>query len=506
MSTDSGRLSAHAKRRLPNIVYIMADDMGYGDLGCYNPASRIPTPNIDQLAAEGVRFTDAHAPSSVCTPSRYGVLTGRYCWRSALKRQVLYSYEPPLIEKDRLTLASMLKAVGYHTAAVGKWHLGLGYSAKEGEWIEFDRPLPWPLIAGRPMEEKIDFTRPLWGGPLDLGFDYFYGTSGCSTAQPPYAFIENDRFVDIPTIYHDTPLFTSRPGMMAPGWDHKDVDLAFCHKATKYIVEQSSHSAPFFLYLNPSAPHEPCVESVVPEIARGKSGAGPRGDLVWLFDWLVGQVMQALRETGQADNTLLIVTSDNGALPGDRVLMENGQEKYNTYGHRSCGDWRGYKSHIWEGGHREPLLVYWPGVTPRNAIVNQLVCFTDFMATIAAIVRYELPGNAGEDSYDMLPALTGEAAEGPVRESVVHHSVFGVYSIRQGEWKLILETQGSGGWPPPSGGPPEMGMPGQLYNLREDPQETVNLWDERPDVVRDLIELLKQYKGSTRTASASTRK
>ena len=485
-------------RPYPNIVYLMADDMGYGDPGCYNPQSRIPTPNMDRLAAEGIRFTDAHSPSAVCTPTRYGVLTGRYCWRSSLKHQVLYSYEPSLIEKNRLTVAGMLKTVGYDTACIGKWHLGLGYSARPGEWVDFGRPLPWPSV-GRPLEEKIDFTQPLRDGPVDLGFDYFYGTSGCATAQPPYGFIENDHFVDIPSVYHEVPVLTSRPGMMALGWDHKDVDPVFCREAVRYIEDQAHNDTPFFLYLNPSAPHEPCVESVVPEFARGKSGAGPRGDLVWLVDWMVGKIMDALDATGQADSTLFIMTSDNGALPGDRVILESGKQAYNRYDHKSCGDWRGYKSHIWDGGHREPLIIRWPGVVQPGAVSDELICLTDLMATSAAIVEYDLPDDAGEDSYNILPALTGDTGKASMRESVIHHSCFGVFSIRQDAWKLILETQGSGGWPPPSGGGPEMGAPGQLYNLREDPQETTNLWDHRIDVVKRLIELLKTYKEGGRS-------
>ena len=482
-----------ASARRPNIIYLMADDMGYGDPGCYNPHSKIPTPNMDRLAAEGVRFTDAHSPSAVCTPTRYGVLTGRYCWRSALKRQVLYSYEPALIEKGRLTVASMLKAVGYTTAAIGKWHLGLGYTAKDGEWVDFGRPLPWPSV-GRPLEEKIDFTQPLTDGPVNLGFDDFYGTSGCATAQPPYAFIENDRFVVVPSVYHEDPVFTSRPGMMAPDWDHKDVDPIFTRKAVAYIKDQARSDAPFFLYLNPSSPHEPCVESVVPEFARGKSGAGPRGDMVWLVDWMVGEVLDALEATGQAENTLVIVTSDNGALPGDRIRLENGEQTYRIYDHQSCGDWRGYKSHIWDGGHREPLIVRWPGVVQPGTTTDELTCLTDLMATCAAIVDYDLPDDAGEDSYNVLPVLTGETLNTPIRDSVIHHACFGVFAIRQGPWKLILETQGSGGWPPPRGEGPEMGAPGQLYNLHEDPQEKVNLWDDRADVVRRLVELLKTQK------------
>ncbi len=480
----------------PNIIFIMADDLGYGDVGCFNPNSKIPTPNVDRLAWEGIRFTDAHSPSAVCTPTRYGVLTGRYCWRSELKHGVLYGYEPPLIEPNRLTVAALLKNAGYNTACVGKWHLGLGYSTKPGQEIDFDRPLPWG-DATREEEEKIDFSQRLEGGPTALGFDYFFGTSGCATAQPPYGFIENDRFVEAPSVYRDKFWYTGRPGMTAPSWEDKDVDPTFVRKAVEYIEAQAESEDPFFLYLTPSAPHEPCLEGVVPEFARDKSQAGPRGDLVWLVDWMVGQVLDALDRTGQGENTLVIFTSDNGALPGDRKHGADGEtaeERYNTYGHRSCGDWRGYKAHIWEGGHREPLVARWPGKIQPGAVSDELICLTDFMATCAAIVDRELPDGAAEDSFNALPVLLDEAAGGPIRESVIHHSCFGVFSIRRGDWKLVEGTKTSGGWPPPRGGRPEPGAPGQLYDLKDDPREQNDLWERHPDMVEQLTALLDAYR------------
>ena len=485
----------------PNIVYIMADDMGYGDVGCYNLDTKIPTPNMDRLAQEGIRFTDAHSPSAVCTPTRYGVMTGRYCWRSRLKWGVLYSYEPPLIERERLTVASLLKQVGYHTACIGKWHLGLNFATKAGQTIDFGQPLPWPSLVERAVEEKIDFTQPVKGGPVDLGFDYFYGNSGCSTAQPPYGFIENDQFVEIPSVYHADAVFTSRPGMMAPSWDHKDVDPIIGHKAVEYIRSQVNPEGPFFLYLNPSSPHEPCVEKVVPEFARGQSGAGPRGDMVWLVDWLVGEVMDALDRTGKADNTLIFVTSDNGALPGDRVRGGSGDQPYRLYDHRSCGDWRGYKAHIWEGGHREPLIVRWPGKIAPGSTSDQLCSLIDLMATCASIVDQDLPDDAAEDSFNLLPALLDPDLADPIREDLFHHSCFGVFSLRREEWKVILDTRGSGGWPPPRDDMPVSGSPGQLYDIKNDPFEQHNLWDERPKLVAELKDLIETYKEKGRTRS-----
>ena len=497
----------------PNIIVIMADDMGYGDVGCYNPDSKIPTPNMDRLAAQGVRFTDAHSPSAVCTPSRYGVLTGRYCWRSRLKRSVLFGYEPPLIEKGRLTIASMLKKVGYHTAVIGKWHLGLGYSTKPGQNLDFDAPLPWPE-ATREQEESIDFTQPLKGGPTELGFDYFFGTSGCSTAQPPYGFIEDDRFVEPPNVYRAERLWGSRrPGMTSQGWDDSEPDSIFTKKAVQYIEERSTGEQPFFLFLCPSSPHDPCVDELVPEIAKNKSRAGPRGDMVWMVDWMVGEIMEALDRTETAANTLILVTSDNGALPGDLMAeprmvdagMADGELEtpwimetervnlpFNLYGHKSCGDWRGFKGHIWEGGHREPLIASWPGRTKPNSVCDELVGLTDLLATFSALNHIQLNDDQPEDSINILPLLLGEPVTETMRNDLIHHSGAGFFSIREGPWKCIFDTKGHGWF----SSPPVPGSPGQLYNIKDDPFERYDMWDERPDITTRLAELLRLHQGN----------
>ncbi len=479
----------------PNIAVILADDVGYGDFGCLNPASKIPTPNIDRLAANGMTFTDAHSGSSVCTPSRYGLLTGRYCWRTRLKRSVLYGYEPPLIEPGRPTVASLLRRAGYSTACVGKWHIGLGFAAREGKRVDFSRELPWPE-ADRALEESIDFDAPVTGGPLALGFDSFFGTSGCSTCQPPYAFIEGDRFMVPPSVYVERFPYTGRPGMSSPGWDHAEADPAFTRKAVDFVLSRKGSTRPFFLYLAASAAHEPCVEEVVPRFARGRSAAGPRGDLVWLFDWMVGQVVDAISRIDQLENTAIFVTSDNGALPGDRVLSSTGEEVYRTYGHKSCGDWRGYKSHIWEGGHREPLIVSWPGTVEPGSACGALVCLNDIVATAAEMAGTSVPKGAAEDSRSFLPPLLGGTPSKSARAELIHHSVAGVFSIRKGEWKLIHESLGSGGWPPPAGGGPEPGSPGQLYNLAVDPGESDNLFAREQGIVRELAGLLERSRSN----------
>jgi arylsulfatase A-like enzyme len=489
--------------RRPNVVVVIADDLGVGDVGCYHPASKVPTPHIDRLAGAGVRFTDAHAASAVCTPSRYALLTGRYAWRTHLQRGVLSGYAPPLIEPDVPTLASVLRDAGYRTLCVGKWHLGMGFSALPGETIDFARaPYSDP-----DLEARIDFTARLSGGPLGAGFDRFFGTAGCPTCHAPYAFIEDDRFPVPASDYDDAPVYTSRSGACAPGWSHRDVDVAFAERAVAWIEEAAAADAPFFLYLAASAPHEPCVDELVPPFARGRSGAGPRGDLAWLYDWMVGQVLDALERSGADRDTLVVVTSDHGALPGDRVLGpdgevlrdEDGEEAYRTYGHDPSGGWRGSKAHVWEGGHRVPLVVRAPGDAGPGRVEGRLVSLLDLLPTVASLAGVPLPAGAAPDGVGFASALadgapSGGAALADGREHLVLHSEAGVFALRAGRWKLIEGTEGSGGWPPPEGGPPVPGAPGQLYDLEADPQERWNRFAERPDVVARLQALLDEER------------
>ena len=445
----------------------MADDMGYGDLGCYNKASKTPTPAMDSLAAEGVRLTDAHSPSAVCSPTRYGVLTGRYSWRTRMKRGVLGGYSRALIDPSRVTVASFLKRHGYATACVGKWHLGLGAAA------------------------KTDYTKPLTPGPNSLGFDYFYGIPA-SLDMTPYVFVKNERVVALPTekiagsgMRRKGGGGFWRGGGIAPGFRHIDV-LPVCTKeAVKFIQGQADRAAaaPFFLYFPLSAPHTPWMPT---KEFVGKSGAGPYGDFTAQVDWTVGQVVEALRKTKQLDNTLLIVTSDNGAhwLPSD----------IKKYGHRANGRLRGQKADIHEGGHRVPFIARWPGKIKPGTTSDQTVCHTDLLATVAAVIGEKLPKGAGPDSYNILPALLGEAKDIPIREATVHHSANGMFAIRQGPWKLIL-GRGSGGFTAPRVVKPKPGEPkGQLYHLGDDPGEKKNVYLENPQVVKRLSALLKRYR------------
>ena len=332
---------------------------------------------------------------------------------------------------------------------------------------------------------NVDFTKPLHGGPTDLGFDYAYFTAACSTIDGPFCYIENDRTVGIP----DKPIpcdksvdpdLRPRPGWIAPGFDIETVDPTFVEKAEAFMRRSRAEAPdrPFFLYLALSAPHAPWLP---PAFVTGKSQAGPRGDQVVLVDWCVGRIVQALEDMGVAGETLLIVASDNGPRPG-------------VNGHKSAGDLRGYKSHTWEGGHRITFIARWPGEIPPGTVSAEPICLSDLMATCAAIVGAELPEDAGPDSYNVLPALLGEPLAGPIREAVLSHSVNGVFTIRQGPWKLIVENQDSGGWVPPKGTGPTPGGPGQLYNLDDDPAEQNNLFDDRPEIIAPLVALLERYK------------
>ena len=459
----------------PNIVFIMADDMGYGDLGCYG-AHRIETPNIDGLADMGMRFTDLHASSAVCTPSRYSVLTGRYCWRSRLKRGVLGGFGSPIVEDGRMTVASMLKNCGYATGAVGKWHLGLDWTRKDGSTISDSELVAWELDGF-----DVDYNKPLTRGPTDRGFDFFFGISG-SLDMPPYCFIENDRTVGIPSLEKRPYEAQQRKGLMVPDWRDDLVDVTFAEQACRFMRDhvRSTPEKPFFLYLTPSAPHRPCVP---PEFMRGKSRAGLRGDMVVLIDWVVGQVVDSLKSLGILDNTVILVTSDNGA----RLTNFDGRD----HGHRANGDLRGQKADIFEGGHREPFVAAWSGVIPPASVCAETACLTDILSTCAEIAGTGLPAEAGEDSVSLVPLFRGEKPQPPLREALVHHSFDGMFSVRKGPWKLV-DGLGSGGFSEPARYEPTAGGPfGQLYHLVNDSRETANLWSKNTAVVEELLDVLR---------------
>lgn len=483
----------------PNIIFILADDLGIGDPQCYNPASKIPTPHIDQLASEGIRFTDAHSPSSVCSPTRYGILTGRFAWRTGLDRGVLVPYDWPLIEPDRLTVAKMLKQEGYRTGCIGKWHLGMKWALNDG------RTGPW--ARGAVKDEEVDLTKPVTGGPLAAGFDYYFGVDVPN--YPPYIFIEGEQLLGpVPDRPKPDNMF-GNPGRMQEGWRLERILPMLTRKAVEFIEDRAGSEAPFFLYLPLTAPHTPIVPS---KPFQGNSRAGDYGDLVAEVDGTVGAVMAALERLDLAGNTLLIVTSDNGspARAGDPHIRDADWAATGAvtrlFGHHPSGDYRGMKADVWEGGHRVPFLARWPGKIPAAATSSALICLSDFMATAASILGYRLPENAAGDSFNILPLLLGDAGFRPNRAAVIHHSLNGAFCVRQGRWKLIL-TLGSGGFSKPRTVDPATLKPGdprgQLYDLAADPSERHNLWKERQDIVRRLTQQLGDYQRNGRSRPAS---
>jgi len=448
----------------PHLIFILADDMGYGDLSCLNAESKIHTAHLDRLAAGGMRFRDAHASSAVCTPSRYSILTGRYNWRSALKEGVTHGFSGPLIEEGRLTMASLLQQHGYTTAAIGKWHLG------------------WDWAKSGIAPTDVDYSKPITHGPCANGFDYFFGISA-SLDMPPYVYVENDRVTAPPD--REFPGATGfafcRRGPIAPNFRHADVLPELTRRAEAFLARQTA-ARPFFLYFPLPAPHTPILPA--PEF-QGKSGTNPYGDFCLMVDDVVGRVMAAVERAGLTENTILVFTADNGCSPKADFP---GLEKL---GHRPSYVFRGHKADIYEGGHRIPLLVRWPAAIRAGSACDATVCLVDWLATLADILGVRLPDNAGEDSVSLLPAF--RAPQSASRMPVVHHSIDGSFSIRQGRWKLEL-CPGSGGWSWPRPGKECEGLPPiQLYDLTADIGERRNVQHEHPDVVAHLTGLLTRY-------------
>ena len=458
----------------PNIVLILADDLGYGDISCYNENSKIKTPNIDKIATGGVIFTDAHTSSSVCTPTRYGILTGRYNWRSTLKQSVLYGFDKSLIPKERLTIAGLLKANGYETAVIGKWHLGW-------DWHNVD--------AGNDL---IDYSKPISNGPTSLGFDYFYGIIG-SLSMPPYVWVENDRPTMIPTKTTSSDVKQSiwLEGVISDDFVHEQVLPEIKHKAIEYIINHSKSEKPFFLYLPLTAPHNPILPT--PEF-KGRSGLdNPYPDFVMMVDGVVSEVTKALKQQGIFNNTLLVFASDNGC--SNHADFEQLAGK----GHSPSYVFRGYKADLFEGGHRVPFIISWPDkVKPKRT--DRLVCTTDFFATFAEILGKDYPDNTAEDSYSFVSAL-GLPSQSIKRKSVVHHSFNGSFAYRKGKWKICL-CPDSGGWsdPKPNSKGVELLPEVQLYNLENDIAERKNLQDQFPKIVEslrgELSEIVKQGRST----------
>lgn len=433
---------------------------------------------MDGLAAEGMVFTDAHSNSAVCTPTRYGILTGRYCWRGRLKKGVLWGYSPPLIEAGRTTVASLLRDQGYRTACVGKWHLGLGWAWPDGQ-AAVDGPLT--------EDPGIDFTRPLTEGPHTAGFDESF-ILPASLDMPPYCYVQNGRVTELPveTVDDSERPAMWRAGVRSPGFQHETCLLELTRRAEAFIDHHAltEPEKPFFLYFATPSPHTPHVPR--PQF-EGKSLAGAYGDYVVEHDWSVGCVLDALERNGLSENTLVIVTSDNGAhMRGDDFDFER------QYGHRSNHIYRGQKSDCWDGGHRVPFIARWPGHVPAGRACDGTICLTDLLATVAEMTSAELPPDAGGDSVSFLSKLRAVDSRSP-RSPVVHHSVNGDFAIRSGPWKLVV-CRGSGGWSLPENGAGMEAPPMQLYHMGRDPGERENLIHSEKAVAAELLEMIEQIK------------
>ncbi len=481
----------------PNILLILADDLGYGDLGCYNKESKVPTPHLDQLAHEGIRFTDAHSPSTVCTPTRYSLLTGQMAFRINYRGVFTGVGGPCLIREHQLTLPQMLRDRGYRTALVGKWHVGLTFLDQDGQRI---------TKGGLEGVKMIDYARAIPDAPIHRGFDRFFGTACCPTTDFLYAFIEGDRIPVPPTRQLDKTnlpkhpyAFDNRPGMIAPDFDLETVDLVFLKKSQEFLEQhvKTSPGRPFFLLHSTQAVHLPSFAA--PEF-QGRTKAGPHGDFIYELDFVVGELLKTLDRLGVADNTLVLFASDNGPETTSVIHMRA------DYGHDGARPWRGMKRDQWEGGHRVPFLARWPGKIAPGRTSDQTVCLTDIMATCAALTGTTLAKNAAQDSFDILPVLLGKDAGRPIRPYTLHQTISLALAIRQGPWKY-LDHRGSGGNNYESGGLKPFALPdtaptapGQLYNLDTDPGERMNLYFQHPEITRKLKALLEKSKQDGRSA------
>lgn len=478
----------------PNILIILADDLGFGDVRCNNPErGKIPTPNIDTLAAQGMRFTDGHSSSGVCSPSRYTLLTGRYHWRTKLQKGIVGVFGDPLIAPDRMTIGTLAKQQGYRTACIGKWHLGWDWPITK-EQRTLLTPSKQPSDEAGKQEKKAVagagptgqqtaawrdiFSKPIPGGPSTRGFDLYFGTD-CPN-WPPFCFIENDRTLGIPTEFLPRESMVknqaSNQGPALKDWKLEGILPALGDRTIRFIDESVQKKKPFLVYLPLTSPHTPLA---VNSEWKDKSHLNLFADFVMETDTVVGRVLDALEKSGAADNTLVIFTADNGCAPyiGVKELEE--------MGHFPSGGLRGYKADAWEGGHRVPFMVRWPGVVKPGSVCSQLVYQADFIRTFSDVLGVKLPENAGEDSFSLLPLLKG--GDKPIRENAVSTSIGGTPALRSGSWKYI-PAPGSGGWG--TGG--DQSQPVQLYNLADDIGETKNLAAEMPEKVDEMKALLEK--------------
>ncbi|MFC7338673.1 arylsulfatase [Haloferula chungangensis] len=482
----------------PNIVILYADDMGYGDLRANNPSSKIPTPNLDRLAAEGMRFTDGHSSSGICTPSRYALLTGRHHWRDF--HGIVNAMGGPVFKPGQLTLPAMLQKNGYTTACIGKWHLGWDWDAIKRPDAQTSSTQQWGKKTPVWGHEDFDWSKPIPGGPLDRGFDHYFGDSVINF--PPYCWIEDNRVTQVP----DTTLLPGeitattkegnwevRPGPARSDWDFYQALPTLADKGVAWIEARKDSAQPFFLYFPFPSPHAPIIPT---DEFDGKSQAGPYGDFVYQTDHICGRILEALEKAGKADNTIVIFTADNG--PEQYAYARD--EKYD---HWSSAPLRGSKRDIFEGGHHVPFIIKWPGLIKPGSASSALISQTDIMATLASELNYDLPSNSAADSFDFLPYLKGDTASGP-RTTMVHNTYKNAYALRQGDWVLIDAKSGAQKKTPKAWlekhNTPAEDQPVGLYNLKEDLGQRHNLAAKHPEKVAQLQARLKEIRASDHTA------
>ena len=479
------------KPQSPNIIYILADDMGYGDLQSLNPDSKIPTPIMDKVLQEGLYFTDAHTNSAVCTPTRYGTLTGQYTWRTRLKEGVLWGYSTSLIQPGKETVATFLKKNGYTTSCIGKWHLGL-------DWQKMDnskeiKDVVWDFNVPRGYEDNVDYSKYVKGGPSDHGFDHSL-IIPASLDMSPYMYVRNGKVVEQPVDYTEGKSQDKdgrgvfwRPGKVSPDFDFEKVLPTLVDSATQYVKRHSNKEKPFFLYLPLPAPHTPWLPT---DGYKGKSAAATYGDFVNMVDTMIGRVLKQVKESGIEENTLIIITSDNGSDWRPSDIEETG--------HHANYIFKGRKADIYEAGHRVPYIAKWPGVIPEGSASNQILCTTDLLATLSGLLEKPLANSAGEDSFNLWPAYV-ETQEKQIRPSIIHHSLEGFFAIRKGKWKFTPQL-GSGGFSDPTTIIPKAGEPsGTLYDIEKDPTEQHNLYADYPEIVQELSDLLEKQKAQGHT-------
>lgn len=481
-SSFAGGGFAQDQESRPNLVVILADDMGYGDIQSLNSESKIPTSTLNQLAADGVTFTDAHSPSAVCTPTRYGLVCGRYCWRTRLKNGVLGGYSKPLIDPDQPTIGSVLQSAGYQTGCIGKWHLGLGWQWKDQQPDNIN----YFGIAGQPG--SVDFSKPLTDGPAKHGFDYSY-IIPASLDMSPYVYIENDRVTAIPSRIAPGEAFPAfhRKGEIADDFRINECLDHLTEKAGQFIKQRAGDDQPFFLYLALPSPHKPVMPS---EKFQGKSGVGPYGDYIMQVDAAVGKVLSAIDDSGIRERTLVVFTSDNGSYMRRLAAGQPDhaddptKQGYRVDTHQPNGILRGTKADIWEAGHRVPLIVRWPGRVPAGQRCANTITHTDILATLADAASTKIPRDKCEDSFSFLESAKIPAAKS-TRPPVIHHSSAGIFAIRDGQWKLVLGN-GSGGREKPVGKPFEKSF--SLFDMSRDLEEKDNLIDSNPQLVDELTQ------------------